>query len=71
MDRWYVSIDHLSDDQLEFLGYHVVKEDDEFVVYEDYAGEEHVVKKQGPKFIFVEDLNDAAAISSSRAFPAP
>ncbi len=71
MAQWYVSIEHLTDEQLEFLGYPVVRENEEFKVYRDYTGEEQIVYKAGPRFLFVEDINDAVAMNAARAFPVP
>lgn len=71
MERWYVSICHLTDAELEFLGYSVVRESDEFKIYRDYTGDEHIVQKNGKKFLYVEDLNDAVAMRSAFVIPAP
>ena len=71
MDRWYVTIDHLTDDQLEFIGYVLIKENDEFKVYRDYSGTEHIVSRRGTPYLYVDDINDAAAIRSGKVVPAP
>ncbi len=60
LSQWYVSIDHLSDDQLEFFGWYLVRENEEFAVYGKggYGDNEQVVAKS-KKFLLVEDHNDA------------
>lgn len=60
--RVYVSLDGVSEEQLQFLGYILISENDEFRVYY-HLGEEVIVEKADP-FIYVEDLNDAALFGS-------
>ena len=60
---FYVCIDHLSDDKLGFLGYTMITEDERFKLYRDYTGDEHIVDKQGKKYLMVEDVNDAMQMS--------
>lgn len=56
--RVYVSLDGVTEGQLEFLGYILLAEDEEFKVYY-HQGEEVIVDKNDP-FIYVDDLNDAS-----------
>ena len=53
-----VNISGISDEILEFLGYSKVRENNEFVVYQDKYLEDYIVDKEKP-YLFVEDLNDA------------
>lgn len=62
---FYVRIDHLSDEQLAFYGYMVVEEDADMKVYRFYDGTLHVIEKNGLRFLWVEDVNDAVAISAT------
>lgn len=72
MSRWFVSIDHLSDDELEFFGWHRAREDDFFIVYERAYGEEpQIVPKTGPKFLYVDDYNDAMLMKAETIIFAP
>lgn len=71
MAGWYVSIDHLTEDQLLFLGYRDVGGNEEFTIYSHYTGDEYIVTKGSPRFLHVEDLNDVAAINSTRVTSAP
>ena len=72
-DRWYVCIDHLSDDELEFYGWYKVQENDEFVVYQrPYGSEQQVIDKAGaPRFLLVDDINDAMQMKGSMVIQAP
>ena len=60
--RAYVSLDRISDEQLEFLGYILITENELFKLYL-HKGEEIIVDKSDP-FIMVDDLNDAALMGS-------
>jgi hypothetical protein len=72
MSRWYVSIDHLSDEELEFFGWYRVREDDQFIVYERaYGDDPQIVSKSGEKFIYVEDYNDAVRMKAGTVIVAP
>lgn len=62
---FYVSIDHLTDEQLAFFGYTLVEEDEDMQVYRYYDGSIHVIERNGRRFMWVEDVNDAVALSSS------
>ncbi|HCX66964.1 hypothetical protein [Parvibaculum sp.] len=71
MARWYVSIEGIGDDFLAFLGYTLVDEDDDFKAYLHYSGDVHIVAKEGPKFLYVDDLNDTLALRAARIIPGP
>lgn len=62
---FYVRINHLTDEQLAFFGYTLVEEDEEMQVYKYYDGTLHVVEREGHRFLWVEDVNDAVALNSS------
>lgn len=62
MPRFYVNIEGIPEDFLEFLGYDLIKENDEFKLYNHIpTGEECIVKKDNP-YLLVEDSNDASLI---------
>ena len=68
---YYVSISHVTESQLEFLGYNMVKENEEFRVYNHvYTGEDQIVRESDPR-MYVEDLNDALAIRSAKGWIVP
>ena len=72
MSRWYVSVDHLSDEELEFFGWYRARENDDFIVYERaYGVDPQIVSKQGGKFIFVDDYNDANRMKAETVIFAP
>lgn len=70
MPRWSVSVSHLTQEQLAFLGYRLIKENEAFCVYEDYMGDDHIVQKANP-YMVVEDFNDALAINSTTVMNVP
>jgi hypothetical protein len=63
MARFCVDISHLTDENLEFFGYQVVSENEEFKVYTDKNLEDHLVRKSSP-LLYVEDINDAVYMSA-------
>lgn len=70
-EGWYVKIDHLTEEQLAFLGYDFVRGNDEFdLVINRYTGDEYILDK-GNRHLYVDDLNDAEAINSTAAVMAP
>lgn len=72
-DRWYVCIDHLSDDELEFYGWYKIRESDEFVIYQrPYGAEQQIIDKDGgKKFLLVDDFNDAMQMKGAMVIQAP
>jgi len=61
--RYYVSIAGVPDQFLEFLGYILIEETDEFKVYL-HKGEPVVVEKASPN-LYVDDLNDARILKGN------
>ena len=59
----YVSIDGISDEYLAFLGYDLVIEDEEFKMYKDKAGDEHIVRKDAKPYLYMDDINDAMIVA--------
>jgi hypothetical protein len=57
MARFYVDITGVSQDYLDFLGYFVVAEDDEFKII-DHKGDVHFIDKKKP-YLYIDDMNDA------------
>lgn len=68
---WYVSIDHLTEEQLSFAGFIKIDENNDFIVYRQYNGDHHIVVKSGTKLIKVDDINDVVAINSARVIRGP
>lgn len=62
---YYVRIDHLSESDLALMGFIKIDENEEFVVFRHYTGVHHLLPKSGMKFLYVEDLNDAVAMSAT------
>jgi hypothetical protein len=66
----YVDITGISDSFLGFMGYVLVSEDDEFKIY-TCKGEEIILSKIPPIFLFVEDDNDVPILRGYRSAPCP
>lgn len=64
--RFAVCIDDLTVQQLEFFGWTIVRQNDEFIVYQHlYDGDEQIVDAKGKKFLLVDDYNDAQQMGHS------
>lgn len=70
MAKFYVALDSITDEQLAFLGYTLIKENEKFKVYTDYSGDDHIVYKERP-FIYVDDVNDVLYLNASIVINAP
>jgi hypothetical protein len=71
MSRHYVDITGIDPKLLEFLGYYLIEECEEFAIYV-CKGEPHMVQKKGKsKYIYVEDINDAHALRYCPSIEAP
>ncbi len=67
-----VCIDHLSESQLNFFGWDLVQETDEFWLYLHVrTGEEQIVDGKGKKYLLVDDVNDANAMAVDTVIIAP
>ena len=67
-----VCIDHLSESQLNFFGWDLVQETDEFGLYlHVHTGEEQIVDRKGKKYLLVDDVNDATAMAADTVIIAP
>jgi hypothetical protein len=64
---FYVCINDIPDSNLEFCGYVKVFEDADFQLYQDYHGVEYIVNVKPPRYLMVEDYNDANCIKASFA----
>ncbi len=62
MSLFYVSMDGVSAEMLEMLGYYLLSEDPSFKVYY-HKGDEIIVDKSDP-FIYVDVVNDASYFGS-------
>lgn len=63
MSRYYVNITGIPQSFLDFLGYHVLIEDENFKILYN-KGDKYFVHKTGPSWIFVDDVNDAQLLRS-------
>lgn len=58
--RFSVCIDNLTEQQLEFFGWTIVRRNEEFIIYQYmYDGDEQIVDAKGKQFLIVDDYNDA------------
>ena len=65
MSAYYVDIQGVYEEVLEFLGYILVDEDEEFQLFV-HKGREFLLPKKGARFLYVDDLNDADVLRSRR-----
>lgn len=65
----YVDITGLPTQFLEFMGYIVVDQNDEFILL-NHKGEEHIIYKPKP-MLYVDDENDVAIFANRPRVPAP
>jgi hypothetical protein len=62
--NYIVNVTHLNDDDLSFFGWEKIRENDEFVLYWSHRyNEPQVVSKNSPRFLVVDDVNDASAMA--------
>lgn len=62
-ELWAVRVDGMTTDELAFFGFVLISEDEEFEHYWDPRyNEAHVLPKEPPRYLMVDDLNDAIAI---------
>lgn len=55
--RHHVSIAHVSEETLDFLGYFLIAEDDDHKLY--HCKGEHIIVAKDDPYLYVEDWNDA------------
>lgn len=60
---YFVRIDGVEDDLLEFLGYSLSHAEDRWKLYVDCYGSMHIVDIKKPS-LYVEDMNDANILAS-------
>jgi hypothetical protein len=65
MAAYYVDIQGVYDEVLEFVGYILVAEDKDFQLF-THKGREFLLPKNGMRFLYVDDLNDADVLRSRR-----
>ena len=66
----YVDITGLPTAFLEFMGYIVVAENDEFLLL-NHKGDPHIIYKPGPQMLYVEDDNDVPIFKNRPRIDAP
>jgi len=69
MERFYVDITGVSQDRLDFLGYFVIYEDDEFKILSN-KGDLYIIDKARPR-LFVDDVNDANLLGGPLSYRMP
>jgi hypothetical protein len=70
MPRHYVDVTNIPDDILEIMGYCLFEQTDEFQL-RVFKDEPYILPKEGKKFLYVEDANDAAIFRARAKIPAP
>jgi hypothetical protein len=72
MADFFVRIDHLSNDELSFYGWEIVDEGGEFSTYWNARYNEfQPVANDSPRYIVVDDWNDAQAMSRGPIIAGP
>ncbi len=66
----YVNIDGLPINFLEFMGYVLVAENEDFLLFNN-KGQDHIIFRKGPRLLFVEDDNDVAIFRNRPRIEAP
>jgi hypothetical protein len=57
---------------LEFFGWYRLRENDEFIEYgRAYGADPQIVSKEGPRFLLVEDVNEATEMRAALLISAP
>jgi len=70
--RFFVRIDHLTDNDLAFFGWVRVADDGEFGLFSrPRDGEQVVISNDPPRYIVIDDVNDAQAMSKGMFIIAP
>lgn len=70
MARYYVDVTGIPDELLEFLGYILVHENEEFQL-RHYKGDPVIIQKSGKRYVYVDDINDAAILKRRPKVAAP
>lgn len=68
--KFYVDVYDVPLETLELVGFQVIAEDDEFILVA-LKGEEQILSKKRPRFLYVEDYNDYIILTGARAVPVP
>jgi hypothetical protein len=66
----YVDVSGIPSEFLEFMGYIILDEDDEFRLI-NHKGDHHILWKRGSQLLFVDDDNDVSIFRGRRRIPAP
>ena len=70
MATFCCDISGIDDRVLEFFGYQLEDENEEFKIYRDKFGDPHIVSKLAPR-LYVEDVNDAVYVAAKRVIALP
>jgi hypothetical protein len=60
-----VDISGIADQSLEFVGYFLVEENEEFKIFRDKYGEDHIVQKSDG-LLYVDELDQAQSLGAGR-----
>jgi len=64
MAYFFVRVDHLTDEELSFFGWELIDKGNEYSAYWNARYNEiQLVSNEAPRFIVVDDLNDARNMS--------
>jgi hypothetical protein len=55
----------VSDKDLEFIGYYLIEQNDEFKIYRNKYMEDHIVKKSD-SLLYVDELDEAQCLGAGR-----
>ena len=70
--RWIINIDHVQDEDLEFMGWYKLADTGEFSTYRrPHDGEEQTIQNESPRYMLVDDFNDAQVLSTGEIIIGP
>lgn len=72
MSNFFVRVDHLSDGELSFYGWEMVDKGPEFSTYWNARYNEfQLVSNNPPRYLVIDDWNDAQSISQGMVISGP
>ncbi len=70
MSRYYVNVTGIPLKDLEFMGYNLIKENEDYIFLAN-KGDHYVLSQHGCRYLYVNDPNDAAILRDLKRIPAP
>jgi hypothetical protein len=70
MPRHYVDVTNVPDEFLEVMGYCLFEETKEFQL-RVFKGDPYILPKEGKRYLYVDDVNDAIMFRARPKVPAP